>query len=370
MTQRPAALASRRVVVVTTSLSPAANDLWESVRPCVRNLVLIGAGDRTVAARPGVVALREMDGGKGLIWRHLIGLRRYLKQTRPDLIHVNGELWGVTAQELIALPTRVVVHGAENLWEHGGSLESAIRRRLVRRAVDHIAGYASWNHDGAQYVQRLASGRGRALPTVAVPAVIPPETFRTTVWRAPPLEPGTELRLLAVGRLVWEKGFQDVLAAAATLAGRPVKVSICGTGPMASELREQASRLGVDLQLLGHVPDERLAAVMSSSHLMVQPSLTTSTWAEQFGRTVAEAMAVGVPCLVSDSGELPRLVENHEPSIFPEGDVARLAERIAVATTSSKSLASLADSQTSSARQYFPEVAGERVTAFWREALE
>ena len=60
---------------------------------------------------------------------------------------------------------------------------------------------------------------------------------------------------------------------------------------------------------------------MSRSHVLVQPSRTIADWSEQFGRSVAEAMAVGLPCLVSDSGELPVLVGHDPAAVFPEGDV-------------------------------------------------
>ncbi len=49
---------------------------------------------------------------------------------------------------------------------------------------------------------------------------------------------------------------------------------------------------------------------------MAVPSLTTPSWVEQFGRVPVEAMAAGVPVLVSRSGSLPDVV----------GDAGLLAE--------------------------------------------
>jgi glycosyltransferase involved in cell wall biosynthesis len=58
---------------------------------------------------------------------------------------------------------------------------------------------------------------------------------------------------------------------------------------------------------------------------VVLPSCTTRVWKEQFGRILVEAMACKVPVVGSDSGAIPEVVGN-AGLIFPEGDVAMLAE--------------------------------------------
>ena len=178
MSHGQAALTSARIAVVSTSLDPVANELWFAARAHVGELVVLGARRKGQPAVAGERALREVDGGRGLIYRHLVGLRRALREFRPDLVHVNGETWGLTVQELLSQSTPLVVHGAENRWDHGRGIEQAVRRRLVRRAVDRMAGYASWNHDGADHVAGLARAAGRDLSTLVLPAIIPPETFR------------------------------------------------------------------------------------------------------------------------------------------------------------------------------------------------
>lgn len=367
-TDQSARLGARRILVVSSSLGAGSNDLWEATRPHVGSLTVVGAEEATAHTAPGEVGLPQVDAGRGLIWRHLVGLRRYLASFRPDLVHVNGELWGLTAQEVLRLPVPVVVHGAENLWEHGNPVERVVRRRLVSRAVDRIAGYASWNHAGAEHVQDLRRARGGpGLPTLVVPAIIPPAAFREAAWHAPALGPDEPLELLLVGRVVRAKGFQDAVEAAARL-DRPVRVTVCGRGPLLAELTALAARHGVELRAAGFLGPSALAGLMASSHVMVQPSLTTHDWAEQFGRTVAEAMAVGLPCLVSSSGELPRLVDQEPRAIFAEGDVAELAGRLRDLTVPG-ALARLSHDQRDLAARYTPDAAGARVLDFWAESL-
>lgn len=368
--RRASGAPGQRVAVVTSSLNRGYNALWEATRPHVSDLWIIGANSPSACADgSSSIALREVGTRKGLVWRHLVGLRRLLRTLEPDLIHVNAELWTVTVQETLGLPFPVVVHGAENIWDHGNPIEQAMRRQLVHRAVRHIAGYASWNTQGTDHIRILSQRvRGRAVPTLAIPAVVPPASFREVHWAPARLENGACLEVLLVGRMIAMKGFDGVIRAGAAL-GRPVRISLCGAGPDLPRLRETAEREGVTLRELGVVPAPELAALMAASHVMVQPSLTTPEWSEQFGRSVAEAMTVGLPCLVSDSGELPNVVGHDPRAVFREGDIDDMGQRLRSATRDDDALKSLSTDQHLLAHRWQPEVAAAAMLDFWRDCL-
>jgi len=78
------------------------------------------------------------------------------------------------------------------------------------------------------------------------------------------------------GRLVHEKGVQDLLAAVPRLRRRHpgLRVVVAGTGPAAGELREQARalRLGRSVAFAGFVPDADLAALVAAADCAVVPS--------------------------------------------------------------------------------------------------
>ena len=127
----------------------------------------------------GGVALKSFDFGRGQIWRHLTGLRRFIRRFDADLVHVNSELWSLTSQEVLGLGVPVVVHGAENVWHHGHRIEQRGRDALVRRGAKRIVGYASWNSDGVEHVADLRTRLGLPeIPQLVLPAVIPPKEFR------------------------------------------------------------------------------------------------------------------------------------------------------------------------------------------------
>ncbi len=74
---------------------------------------------------------------------------------------------------------------------------------------------------------------------------------------------------------------------------------------------------------------------MPAAYLASQVAVTTSTVPETFGRTSAEAQAMGCPVIVPDLGALPETIVSPEQSegqftgwLFPPRDVAALASRI------------------------------------------
>jgi glycosyltransferase involved in cell wall biosynthesis len=65
----------------------------------------------------------------------------------------------------------------------------------------------------------------------------------------------------------------------------------------------------------------------SQMDVLVLPSRTTPTWAEQFGRVLVEALWCGVPVIGSQSGEIPWVVTaTGGGALYPESDVDALTD--------------------------------------------
>ncbi|HYM45343.1 MAG TPA: glycosyltransferase family 4 protein [Solirubrobacteraceae bacterium] len=103
---------------------------------------------------------------------------------------------------------------------------------------------------------------------------------------------------LCVGRLVPEKGF-DTAVQAARAAGVPLQ--IVGRGPDEARLRRLSG--DGDVQLLGELEPSELEHVRRGAAVQLAPS----RWEEPSPYAVLEAMAAGVPVLVSGLGGLPEL---------------------------------------------------------------
>ncbi len=139
--------------------------------------------------------------------------------------------------------------------------------------------------------------------------------------------------VLSAGRLVWEKGHQDVLRAVAMLrrgldGGEPLaaRVLIVGSGPEEGRLRSYAAELGLGgaVEFRGFVPYEEMPSVYRRASCLVLGSLATWSWEEQFGMVLAEGMAAGVAILASSSGAIPE-VTGEAARHFRAGDWVGLA---------------------------------------------
>jgi glycosyltransferase involved in cell wall biosynthesis len=154
--------------------------------------------------------------------------------------------------------------------------------------------------------------------------------------------PPAEHVILSPGRLVWEKGHQDVLRAVALLArdGIHPRVRIVGRGPEENRLRAYADELGLgDRVEIGAVPYEQMPEVFGTASCMVLASLPNATaqlhpfdvprafWEEQFGMVLAESMASGLDILAADSGAIPEVLDG-SAALFAPGDWPDLAERL------------------------------------------
>jgi glycosyltransferase involved in cell wall biosynthesis len=133
-------------------------------------------------------------------------------------------------------------------------------------------------------------------------------------------------RVLFVGKLIGRKHPADLLHAVALLGDRAVQIAFAGSGELESELRQIAAASSVHADFMGFVNQSELPAVYASADLLVLPSDGQETW----GLVVNEAMACGIPAVVSDVvGCGPDLIDSGRTgATFRFGDAAALAAAI------------------------------------------
>ena len=138
--------------------------------------------------------------------------------------------------------------------------------------------------------------------------------------------------LLAVGRLVYKKGF-DVLIAAMPqlLATEPqARALIVGSGPLEGELREQAERAGVSSRVVfaGSVPHVELPSYFGAADAVVVPSVHGPAGnVDGLPNTLMEALSSGTPLVASAVAGIPDVVVDGANGLL-------VAERDAAALTS------------------------------------
>ena len=135
--------------------------------------------------------------------------------------------------------------------------------------------------------------------------------------------------IITVGRLVEQKGFDILLAAWARSHERlpEWRLAIVGDGPLRGKLQALSRDLQIEstVDWHGHVADP--FPLLRGAKFFVQTSLFEGT-----PNALLEAMACGLPAIVSDASPGPRdLIGSDESAglIVPVNDIAATAEAIA-----------------------------------------
>lgn len=238
--------------------------------------------------------------------------KRLIEQVRPTAVFLEQESfagaamqWGLAAH-LCHVPFGV--QSDENL-DRVLPLPARAMRTWV---LEHAGFIAARSPTAAAMVERWGA-KGRI---AVVPHALPE-------WSPLPRSGGGPFTVGFAGRLVPEKGIMDLVEAVQRVAG-PVRLLLVGDGPLRANI-ERLRLANVTVDVRPGVPHARMPEAYAEMDVLVLPSRTTPTWAEQFGRVLVEALSCGVPIVGSDSGEIPWVVSTTGGGqVFPEGDAEQL----------------------------------------------
>lgn len=331
-------------VTVTVLRGAAANpwDLgaWDHLGPRYRAQALVPhnnqyevAGLQNVSPRPirTLASLARVKGGSLqhiVLGDHYLGMREALAGT--EIVHAAELSYWFTAQAA-RLKRELGFKLAVTAWEtipFGSSLRNVRSRRYrsqVLAAADLFVAATERARDCL-----LLEGADPARVIVSPPGI---DLERFAAARAPQVPAHGGHTILSIGRLVWEKGHQDLLRAVALLDRRGLRnwrVVIVGVGPHEAKLKAIAADLGIAdrVELRGWTPYSELVGVYAEASCMVLASLPIPKWEEQFGMVLAEAMAAHVPVLAASSGAIPEVVGG-DGELFAAGDWVGLADLLA-----------------------------------------
>jgi len=220
-----------------------------------------------------------------------------------------------------------------------------VLKPLLRRIWRRAGAVTAISQEQCALVHQTLPG----LPLAVVPNGV--DTLAFTPSQIPRY--GQEVSILCVARLIERKGQNHLLQAIARLrkeTSTAVKLVLVGTGDAEQALRSLANELGIQdaVSFRGYVARESMPTVYQESDIFVLPS-------EHEGMSIAllEAMASGLPVVVTDTGGTAELVSRNI-----NGEIVRWAE----VDELKNALRRLVDDPCR--RQAFGHVSRERALAF------
>jgi glycosyltransferase involved in cell wall biosynthesis len=158
-------------------------------------------------------------------------------------------------------------------------------------------------------------------------AVVPPGIDLDVFRPAGAGEAAGPATVLFLAGLERRKGVDTLLDAFAAVArSRPdVELRLAGSGSLEDEIRSRAARepLAGRVAILGQVEREEVPGLLRSSTLLCLPSL-----GEPLGMSALEALASGLPVVVTDTGGLAELVPDEGSRKVAPGDAEALARAL------------------------------------------
>jgi glycogen synthase len=262
-------------------------------------------------------------------------LTRLVPFWRPDVVHAHDWLVAhpaIALADVLEVPLVATIHATE-AGRYAGWLSSPLSRQvhsaewwLAHRADTLITCSAAMRAEVAELFE-VDPG-----PIVVLHNGIAPRRWRANAARVRAVReryaPGKAPVLLYFGRLEYEKGVHDLIAALPRIRrSHPgTRLVVAGTGTAHDQIvaAVENHRVRRSVTFTGHLPDADLAALLRAVDAVVLPSRY-----EPFGIVALEAAAAGAPLVASTAGGLGEVVVDGETGVsFEPGDVAALATAV------------------------------------------
>lgn len=291
-------------------------------------LITLAAADTDVFhpdAAVGRVGLDVMRESRGLLaavtnnLRRVGALRRALREARPDfVISFTDQINVLTLMASIGTRLRVVVCERADPRHHPiGRAWSMLRRRFYRRCFSAVV-----QTEGVRDIIQPLVGRRPVyvIPNAVGPDMraVGPDIRQITPPAGQPGDPPPTpaYRLIAMGRLAPEKGYDILIDAFASLADLHANWSleIFGDGPLHDALQQQITQLELEdcVHLRGWTNDRQ--AEYSRADLFA-----LSSHYEGFPNALLEAMACGLPAVSFDCHSGPaEIIRNNLDGLLVE----------------------------------------------------
>lgn len=228
----------------------------------------------------------------------------------------------------------MLIRGDSTLIDKRSLLTRIAKRVILGRWIPRFSRYLTVGKLNEKYYEFYGADRTRFVPVrhfvdndwfskQAMAARLRRDDLRRD-WNIDP----DALVFLFAGKLIEKKKPVDAILALGRVkrSARKVHLLIAGEGELRDACASAAASAGVPVTFAGFLNQSRMPQAYAASDVLV----LSSAWQETWGLVVNEAMASGLPAIVSDRvGCAPDLVTpGVTGEVYPSGDIAALANRM------------------------------------------
>lgn len=341
-------------------------------------LLLEELGDYAPELPPQVnVIFRDLKGTYGSLPKCLLGCiaRRDWFSLRMRLIFLAMKFFG---QKQIAHAKKLLIGGKH--YDCAVGFRSGICTQIAAFACNADKRITWWHHgeinvDHASYLEAAGNCDGIAVVSetcrnmltytfpalkskfVTVPNMLDPDAVSMKAQAFDPYPDKNILHIVSVGRLAKEKHFENAIFAARKLKEQGIRFlwHLVGDGELREELQKKAKNADVTDCFAFEGNQVNPYPFVKHADLFVHPS-----YVESFGIVVTEALALGIPCVVTKSTGVMDFLVDGENAILTEQTPEDLTQKV-LAVLQDKALQNKLRSNAHCPEQFLPDAVMKKI---------
>ena len=256
---------------------------------------------------------------------YIFRLWYYLIKSEADILHSHIH------SQIISQILAAILSGKRMIWTIHGEYSLSILTVFYLRALDFILSDKKF-----RYIADSISALHSTLP-FTVKNLKPDNIIPTGINLKPYLKEYDQslirekynikddiILIGSTGRIVWEKGYDQLITLAEHLKSINIHILIAGDGSLRKKYIEvvKYNKLESKITFIGNI--RNIPEFLSALDIYIQPSVT-----EGFPLSVLEAMASRLPIITSNAGGLKEMIIDGENGmIYESGDISKLDKTI------------------------------------------
>lgn len=238
-----------------------------------------------------------------------------MRKIRPDIIQAQGSMEAVPSwlsKILFGIPYVLTIHGDL-------SNEDANPGFAMPRCIKKIWKDLPYIKTSDSIISLTQSGSRGIYNVLRRDSIIIPNGVDTNIFCSETRPSPTPVRLVSVGRLHKDKGFDKAIHAIKyTLSDyTDVHLTIIGDGDEKEHLHNLIKSLNLDrnVSLIGSIPHTKIPKYLENSSIYLMTSRT-----EGFPLVILEAMAIGLPIISTPVGSIDEIINQYNNGIIISTD--------------------------------------------------